>query len=194
MTIPILVASSFFATNVDNLLLLVGWMLSGRASLLRLFAAYVLATLAVLAVSVALGQSANVIPVYYIGYLGLVPILLGLKVFADQIRSRGIQPETTTTGAYSVAAVTTTLFSNSVDTMLVFAPLLSDSHAGADRIVIVAYLAMALAWFLAAHLFSQRARELRHLATAAQWITPVIMIAVGLYILDNTLTDVYPGS
>jgi len=194
MTIPILVASSFFATNVDNLMLLVGWMLSGRASLLRLFAAYALATVAVLVVSVALGLSANTISVHYIGYLGFVPIVLGLKMFADQLGNRGIETDTATAGANSVAAITTTLFSNSVDTMLVFAPLLSDSHARADSIVILAYLAMALAWFLAAHLFSRRARQLRRLSAAAQWVTPLIMIAVGLYILDNTLTDVVPGS
>lgn len=194
MTIPFLVASSFFATNVDNLLLLVGWMLDGRTRLLRLFAAYALATTAVLAVSVALGLSANAIPVHYIGYLGLVPILLGLKMLADQLRNRGIAPEAATAGSYSVAAITATLFSNSVDTILVFAPLLGDSHAGADRTIVTAYVALALAWFLAARLFSQRAAQLRHLSTAAQWLTPLIMIAVGFYILDNTLTDVVPGS
>ncbi len=194
MTIPILVVSSFFATNLDNLVLLVSWMLGGRMSMGRLAAAYVVAIVAVLVASLALGLSANLLPIHYVGYLGLVPILLGVKLFTEQIRSRGSAPETTNLGSLSVAAAATTLFSNSVDTMLVFAPLLADSSTGADRIIVVAYLVMSLVWFQAARFFSQRAGRLQRVSTAAQWLTPLIMIAVGLYILDNTLTDVVPGT
>jgi cadmium resistance protein CadD (predicted permease) len=95
---------------------------------------------------------------------------------------------------FSVAGIAATLFSNSVDTMLVFAPLLADSNARTDRMIVPAYLAMAVTWFLVAHLLSQRAARLQRVSTAAQWITPLIMIAIGIYILDNTITDVVPGS
>ena len=193
MTILILVASSFFATNVDNLLLLVGWMLGGRTSMGRLAAAYAITVIAVLLASLALGLSANLIPIDYVGYLGLVPILLGVKMFADQLRHRSHGPSNATMQNFSVAAVATTLFANSVDTMLVFAPLLADSDAGTDRVIVAVYLVMALIWFLAARFFSQHAGRPRRVSTAAQWLTPLIMIAVGLYILDNTLTDVVPG-
>jgi cadmium resistance protein CadD (predicted permease) len=194
MTILILVASSYFATNVDNLLLLVGWMLGGRVSRGRLFAAYAIAAIAVLVVSLTLGLSANVIPIDYVGYLGLVPVILGVKLFAEQLRSRDDAPETATVKTFSVAAVATTLFSNSVDTMLVFAPLLADSSAGIDRVIAAGYLVMAFFWFFAAQFFSQRAARLRPVSTAAQWLTPLIMVAIGLYILDNTITDVVPGN
>ena len=194
MTIFILVASGFAATNLDNLLLLVGWMLSGRASLGRLAVAYSVAAVAVLLASLAVGLSANAIPVNYIGYLGLVPILLGMKLLAGRFRDRGHDPSSEDTGGFSVGAIATTLFSNSVDTMLVIAPLLADSSARTDRMIVAAYLATAIAWFLAARLFSRRARRLRRVTTAVQWLTPLIMIAVGFYILDNTMTDVIPGA
>ena len=192
MTIPILVASSFFATNVDNLLLLVGWMLGGRVSMGRLAAAYAITVIAVLLASLALGLSANLIPIDYIGYLGLVPILLGVKLFADQVRFRSHGPSSASMPNFSVAVVTTTLFSNSVDTMLVFAPLFADSSARTDRVIVAAYLFMALIWFLFARVVSQRAGQVQRISAAAQWLTPLIMIAVGLYILDNTLSDVVP--
>jgi len=194
MTVLFLVASSYFATNIDNLLLLVGWMLGGRVSTGRLFAAYAIAAIAVLIASVALGLSASVIPTNYVGYLGFVPILLGVKLFVEQVRHRGNTPASETLGTFSVAAIAATLFSNSVDTMLVFAPLLADSNAGTDRVIAAAYLVMAFSWFFAAQFFGQRASRLRRISTAAQWLTPLIMIAIGLYILDNTLTDVVPGS
>jgi len=194
MTVLFLVASTYFATNVDNLLLLVGWMLDGRVSTGRLFAAYAIAAIAVLIASVALGLSASVIPTNYVGYLGLVPILLGVKIFVEQVHHRGNTPTSETLGTFSVAAIAATLFSNSVDTMLVFSPLLADSSAGTDSVIAAGYLVMAFSWFFAARFFSQRASRLRRISTAAQWLTPLIMIAIGLYILDNTLTDVIPGS
>jgi cadmium resistance protein CadD (predicted permease) len=194
MTIFVLVASSYFATNVDNLLLLVGWMLGGRASMGRLATAYSVAVIAVLLAALSLGLSANAIPVDYIGYLGLVPILLGVKLLVDQFQKRDHDPSIVNTRNFSVAGIAATLFSNSVDTMLVFAPLLADSNARTDRMIVPAYLAMAVTWFLVAHLLSQRAARLQRVSTAAQWITPLIMIAIGIYILDNTITDVVPGS
>jgi cadmium resistance protein CadD (predicted permease) len=194
MTVLILVASSYFATNVDNLLLLVGWMLGGRVSMGRLLSGYAIAVGAVLVVSLTLGLSANVIPINYVGYLGLVPMLLGVKLLAEQLRYRGSTPKSETLGSFSVAAIAMTLFSNSVDTMLVFAPLLADSSTGTDRVIVAGYLVMAFFWFFAARFFSRRAARLRRVSTAAQWLTPLIMIAVGLYILDNTLTDVVPGT
>ena len=194
MTIFVLVASSYFATNVDNLLLLIGWMLGDRASMGRLAAAYSIAVIAVLLAALALGLSANAIPVDYIGYLGLVPILLGVKLLVDQFQKRDHDPSIVNTGNFSVAGIAATLFSNSVDTMLVFAPLLADSNTRTDRMIVPAYLAMAVTWFLVAHLLSQRAARLQRVSTAAQWITPLIMIAIGIYILDNTITDVVPGS
>jgi cadmium resistance protein CadD (predicted permease) len=84
--------------------------------------------------SLAFGLSANAIPVNYIGYLGLVPILQGLKLLADQLRGRSQGLSSQDTGGFSVGAIATTWFSNSVDTMLVFAPLLADSNATTDVI------------------------------------------------------------
>ena len=92
MTIFVLVASSYFATNVDNLLLLVGWMLGGRDSMGRLAAAYSIAVIAVLLASLAFGLSASAIPVNYIGYLGLVPILLGVKLLRRSVSQTQPRP------------------------------------------------------------------------------------------------------
>ena len=192
MTVLILVTGSFFATNVDNLLLLVGWMLDGRTSIARLAAAYAIAVIAVLVVSLALGMSANLIPVDYIGYLGLVPIFLGVKLIADQLRHRSHGPPRLPMQNLPVAAITATLFANSVDTMLVFAPLFADSNANADHKIAAVYLITALAWFLFARVFSQRAGQVPRVAAVAQWLTPLVMIAIGFYILDNTLSDVVP--
>ena len=89
--------------------------------------------------------------------------------------------------------VATALFANSVDTMLVFSPLLADSAATVDPLIVASYLLVAIAWFMVAWLFSRNAARLARVSMIAQWLAPLIMIAVGLYILDNTATDVVAG-
>ena len=194
MTIIFLVAGTYIATNVDNLLLLVAWMLGRHGSTGRILAGYWIATIAILLASWALGLSANVIPIHYVGYLGLVPITLGVTTLIRQFRGREDVPVGLAPEKCSVFAITTTLFANSADTMLVFSPLLADSETGTDYMIVVGYIAMATIWFLLALFFSRHAARLQPVSVAARWLAPLIMIVIGFYILDNTLTDVVPGS
>jgi cadmium resistance protein CadD (predicted permease) len=194
MTIIILVAGAYISTNVDNLLLLVGWMLGRRESTLQILAGHGLAALAVLLAAFLLGLSAAALPTSYIGYLGVVPIVLGISMLLQKIRGRTQVPIDSPPQVLSVFAVATTLFANSADTMLVFSPLLADSEVATDYVILAAYPVMAAVWFLLALFFSRHAAHLRGLSVAAEWLAPVIMIIVGFYILDNTVTDVVLGS
>jgi cadmium resistance protein CadD (predicted permease) len=194
MTIIFLVAGTYIATNVDNLLLLVGWMLGRHGSTGRILAGYWIATIAILLASWALGLSANVIPIHYVGYLGLAPIMLGVRALIRQFRGREDAPAGPIPEKFSVLAITTTLFANSADTMLVFSPLLADSETGTDYMIVVGYVATATIWFLLALFFSRHAARLQPVSVAARWLAPLIMIVIGFYILNNTLTDVVPGS
>lgn len=194
MTIIILVAGAYISTNVDNLLLLVGWMLGRRESMLQILAGHGLAAIAVMLAAFVLGLSAAALPTHYIGYLGVVPIVLGMSMLLKKIRGRMQVPIDATPQALSVFAVTTTLFANSTDTMLVFSPLFADSEVATDYVILAAYPVMAAVWFLLALFFSRHAARLRGLSAAAEWLAPLIMIIVGLYILDNTVTDVVLGS
>jgi len=193
MTVLILIAGSFVATNVDNIVLLVGWVTSRQISFGRMALGYAAAVTAVFLVSLFLEQVSSVIPVRYIGYLGLVPIVLGLQM----LLSRHQQREGSATGSgpsqLSIAAVATTLFSSSLDTILVFSSLLADSNNTADAMMILGYGLTAFLWLLFAGFLSRHAARLHKLSAAAQWLAPVVMIVVGSYILLNTATDILPG-
>ena len=191
MTVIALVASSFVATNVDNLLILVAWMLGGRLATRRLLGAYSLAAAAVLLVALLFGTVSNLLPVQYLGYLGIIPVLLGLKMLAE--RFQGDEAVNSEKTSLSLLTVATALFANSVDTMLVFAPLLADSAASVDPLIAASYVLVAGVWFWVAWWFSRNVGRLARVSMIAQWVAPLIMIAVGLYILDNTATDVVAG-
>jgi len=193
MTVLILIASSFVATNVDNMVLLVSWVTSRQISFRRMALGYAAAVTAVFLVSVFLEQVSGLIPVRYIGYLGLVPILLGLRIVLSRRQQGGNDSTHNREAQLSIVAVATTLFSSSLDSIVVFSSLLADSDNAADATIILGYGLTAFAWLLLAGFLSRHAARLQTLTAASQWLAPLMMIVVGSYILLNTATDVLPG-
>jgi len=189
LTIIALVAGSYAATNMDNLTILVSWMLAGKISFAGIASGYAMATIAVLVSSTILGLSSNVIPVELIGYLGVFPIGLGIYSLIGQIRGGSRQADANT-GNAAALGVAATLTGNSADSIIIFSPMLADSKGIVDLYIVSAFVVVAAAWFWMAKVASQRVAKLDAVTNVAGWIAPIIMIYVGIYILMNTATDV----
>lgn len=193
LTIALLVAGGFVATNLDNLLLLIAWMTIAGRTRAPIFAGYFLAAFAVLVTVYVLGLLSGMLPVQYVGYLGIVPMLLGAKMLWDKLRQRGTEEQEAIVKPDAVR-VGTTLFANSVDSILVLSAMLADSRLQFDYVILAAYLAAAMVFYMLGRLFYSQIARLEKVAKAAEWAAPVIMMIVGAYILDNTLTDTLSGS
>jgi cadmium resistance protein CadD (predicted permease) len=189
LTIIALVAGSYAATNMDNLTILVSWMLAGRIPFAGIAGGYAMATVAVLVVSIALGFSSNVIPVEHIGYLGVFPIGLGVYSLVGQIRG-GSRPADADPGNGAAFGIAVTLTANSADSIIIFSPMLADSTTVVDLYIASVFVIVAAAWFWMAKVASRHAAKLDAVTRAAAWIAPFIMIYAGIYILMDTATDV----
>lgn len=189
LTIIALVAGSYAATNIDNLTILVSWMLAGQVSSTGIAKGYAIATVAVLAISTFLGLSSNVIPLELVGYLGVFPIGLGIYSLIGQIRGQSQQTETNT-GSGAALGIAATLIANSADSVIIFSPILADSQTIIDGYIAVAFVVVAVIWFWIAKITSRRAAKLDVAIRVAGWVAPFIMIYVGIYILMDTATDV----
>jgi cadmium resistance protein CadD (predicted permease) len=191
-----LIASTFAATNIDNLALLVAWLIEGRKNRRIVLQGYGLGMLALLVVCVGFGLGAARIPIEWIGYLGILPITLGVRGLFVLVRDRNVSsapddPSTMkTTRPLSIAG---TQLANGTDTALVFGPLLADSELGLDLTMIAGFVFMAAAWFGLARFLETHASQIRVLERYGHWIAPIVLIVVGFYILDNTQTDIVPG-
>jgi cadmium resistance protein CadD (predicted permease) len=189
-----LVAIAFASTNMDNLLVLVGLQVSGRLTRGQLFRGYTLGMFGILIVSLLLGLVGYLFPLEYLGYLGIIPILVGLKLLVGEWRrddGDGVEEVAAMSG--SIFAVAATQLSNGVDTVLVFAPLLADSLLKFDMAITALFLVMILLWFGLAQLLSHHLGRLSLVDRLGRWLAPVVMIGVGLYILSNTSTDLIPS-
>jgi len=183
------VALAFASTNMDNLLLLVGWQIGGGVSSRRLFAGYLLGMLGVLLIAVIIGLVGYLVPVHYLGYLGVVPVLLGVRLLLKQFRRGPGEAEPLASAMGGVLAVASTQLSNGVDTVLVFAPLLADSEIVFDLEIAALFVVLIVLWFLLARMLSGHVGRLPAIDRLGRWLAPLVMIGVGLYILSNTTTD-----
>lgn len=194
LTILLLVGGGFAATNIDNLFLLIAWMTIAGRSRTPILVGYFLAAVAVLTTIYALGFVSGMLPVEYIGYLGIVPMALGAKMLWDKLRRREMEAEVESPDAPGAIRVGTTLYANSVDSILVLSAMLADSKLQFDYVIMAGYFAAALVFYYLGRIFYSQIAKLEKVTRVAEWVAPLIMLVVGFYILDNTVTDTLAGS
>lgn len=172
-------ALALVMTNLDNLALMVA--LLARLPARKVAGAYALALGIILILALLVAEGAQAFP-RYVGYLGVVPILLGLR---ELLRRHGEAPATAERASTFVALVLTFL-SVSTDSLSVLAPLLADAAPGYRFAglygAVAAGSALVLAGLGASGLSARLGAMLERLA-------PFVMIAVGIYVLLNTATD-----
>jgi cadmium resistance protein CadD (predicted permease) len=197
IVIVIAIASSaFMATNFDNLILLVG--LLGRYNDRRyeVLFGYGAGMLIIGALSFYVGQLAGNFPVNYVGLLGIFPVLIGLFELIRLFRNKGVvrDPVAPGVGSTAVAATLFTQLGNSTDTIVTFSVLYSDSNDLADHLVAMSFIGMAVLFALVARGALRHEWLSRPIQLYGHYITPLILITVGLYVLSNTGLDLMPGA
>ncbi len=193
-TLLSLVAGSFVATNIDNLLLLVillGANAKRRSAVLLGFICSNIAVICISALGVAVG---SMLDAGLIGYLGVVPLLLGCHMLYKSWTRQHTEDEVVALLANSTEpkiwlSTFVLLFSNSGDSVAVFLPLLAESDRSAILIIVCSYLAMAVLWAGLSYMISGQRKLARRIELRAEKIVPWIMIGVGIYILIDTTTD-----
>lgn len=193
--VPIAVGA-YVATNLDNFLLLVSLLAHFRDQAAKVVAGYFVCMIIFALAGYWISSVASVAPVEYLGFLGIVPISLGVyellkmqggreKAEVDAEKARGAERK----------AFTTTLISqlgNGADTIVVFGILFADSTPVADLLIILSLAAMAIA-FVVAGIYTVRHPALNLWVTRyAHRVMPFVLIVVGMYVLANTASDLLP--
>ena len=194
--IPI-AAGAFIATNLDNFALLVMFLVRYRHRAVIVAVAYFSSIFLLISIGYGVGYISAIAPVEYLGWLGLVPIGLGIAGVVGLFRDR--TPSCATRGssvAGSVTAFLATLTSqlgNGTDTIITFGVLFADSNAASDSLIIVAVAAMTIFFFAGARYAIRHPALEKWIEKHARLMTPFMLIIVGTYVLANTATDILPG-
>ena len=181
-------------TNLENVVVAVAAFCNSRTPVSALGIGFVVGLVFLLGVSWLTGVGAGLIPTRFLGYLGVIPIALGLREYFRQNAPQPEQAGSADSGRWmqAIAAVGLRMIANGIDTIAVFAPLIAESEA-TDRLVLaLGYVgtSVMLGWFCVRACTHPRLAELidRH----GSRIAPFLMIGIGVYILLNTATDTQP--
>ena len=180
----------FVTTNIDHLVILSMWFARGHGrpgTTRRILAGQYLGFGAIIILTMALAAGINlVLPVEALRWLGLIPLLIGLKAAWQAWKSRGEDEDDDEliqgklTSVLSVAAVT---FANSGDEAAVYLPVFSVSQPWQLAVYVVVFLLLAaVVVFLAKYITSRKAIA-EYLEKWESILFPVVLIALGLLIL-----------
>ncbi len=182
---------TFTVTNVDDLVVLAvffGHARGQRNAGLRVLVGQYLGFGAIVAVSlVAARLGAALLPTTVLPYLGLLPIMLGLKAAWDAWQRRGAEPGETeddtasaAPGIWQVAGVT---FANGGDNIGVYVPMFAVATAGTVALYITVFLVGVGVWCAAGRYLASHPIVARAFSRWGHVILPVVLIAIGTTIL-----------
>ncbi|MFC8827447.1 cadmium resistance transporter [Streptomyces sp. NPDC057137] len=184
-------AGLFAVTNIDDILILALFFARGaghRGSARRIVLGQYLGFAAILAVAVAAAFGATFLPESAIPYLGLLPLVLGLKAAWqawNSHREGGGDEEKAQTeeGGPSPLEVAAVTFANGGDNIGVYVPVFATAGIGAMSVYAVVFLVLVAVWCLAGRYFATRPVIAKVLTRWGHILLPLVLIAIGLLIL-----------
>ncbi len=190
-------AGAFIGTNLDNLVLLVALYSRYQQHPRMVTTGYLSGMLLVGVICFVIGKGGGFIPVAYLGMLGVIPIVIGLIALVQLFQTA----KTGETASFAINSGRKTIFitvlmtqlSNGADSIITFSIFLAESKDVADYLIALTFIAMTCLFAWLAY-YSLKHRALSDvLDRYGRYVTPFILILVGVYILSNTASDLMPG-
>ena len=174
-------AAMFAVTNVDDLVLLAVFFgqAAGRRGELKVVAGQFLGFAAILAVSVAGALGAGLLPDGAVRWLGVLPVLLGIRAAWQARRQDDDEPAP----AAGLLGIATVCFANGGDNVGVYVPAFAATGPAGLAGYVVVFLAGVAVWCVAGRFLATRPGVARVLARWGHVVLPVVLIALGVLIL-----------
>jgi len=176
---------SFTATNIDDVFLLTFFFGQGLPAW-RVVAAQYLGFTALVGVSLIAFFARFILPETWIGLLGLLPIMIGIKKLRESRSKESREPHKNGASIFTVAAIT---FSNGGDNIGVYAPLFATSDLVALLVILCVFFVLLGVWCLAGYFLGRLPFIAKGIDLYGHIIIPFVLIGLGCYILyhDGTL-------
>lgn len=190
-----LAAVVFAGTDVDDLVVLTVLFLSARATgrprPAQIWLGQYAGIGALVAISGAAALGLVLVPVRWVGLLGLVPLGMGLWGLVSAIRARGSDHDELTTpvvasGTLSVAAVT---IANGADNIAVYTPVFRTLGLTASLLAVAVFAVLVAVWCAVASWLGSHRRIVAVVDRWGHWLVPGLFVVIGLVILAESAVD-----
>lgn len=176
----------FVSTNVDDLLVLVGFF-SDRTSRPRdIVAGQYAGTAALFGVSLAGSLLSLVVPKAYLGWLGIFPILIGVRKLLALRHDRDTTepgPQRAARSYGQIAGVALVTIANGGDNIGIYVPAFAVQTRNALILIALVFAAMTALWCYLAHWMVSHPRVGAPIRKYAHVVAPVVLIGLGFLIM-----------
>jgi len=184
-------AGMFAVTNIDDILILALFFSqaagAGRAGVVRVVLGQYLGFIAILAASIVGALGAGLLPESAIPYLGLLPLLLGLRAawrtWRDRRNGDNDTEEPGTSGGPGILQVAAVTLANGGDNTGVYVPVFTVAGIGGMVVYVSVFLIGVALWCAAGRFFATRPVIAKALSRWGHLLLPVVLIGIGMLIL-----------
>ncbi|MDX1891985.1 cadmium resistance transporter [Mycolicibacterium sp. 050158] len=178
----------FVVTNVDDLVILALFFGRGadhRGSTARIATGQYLGFTLILVVAVAGAWGATLLPAAALPYLGLLPLILGLKAAWEARRGTDTDGDAPSIGPSgpTVFEVTAVTFANGGDNVGVYVPIFATAGVAETGVYVVTFLVLVAGCLAAGRYLATRPVVARALVRWGHVLLPVVLIGLGAAIL-----------
>lgn len=179
----------FAVTNIDDLVVVAiffGQALTVPGAWRRVVIGQYAAFAIILAGALVVAAGAGLLPDHLLAYLGLIPLILGLKAAWQAWRTRSsdeIKDEGAALGAPTIASVVAVTFANGGDNIGVYGPVFAHLGWLGTAVFCIVFLVLVGVWCYIGYRLARRPVVARAIAKWGHVIMPVTLIAIGLIIL-----------
>jgi cadmium resistance protein CadD (predicted permease) len=186
-----LAVATFVATSFDNFTLLLGFYADDEYPRRQVAAGYLGSALLVVLAAWTASAAAELAPASFLGLLGLIPLSLGVVGLYRLIREAGSETVSTRSSpSKGFLPVLLVMLANSGDSLSVLVSVFADTAESLEIPVVLTVAACALVYSALARWLVTRSGIGLRIQRVAPVVLPFLLIAIGIYILLDTGTDV----
>ena len=178
----------FAATNIDDLVVLtVLFVASARGALpgWKVVAGQYAGFVTLVGISVVAAAGLTIVPDKWVGFLGLIPLAIGIYSLVRTLRRRGDDDDDdddaiSAVGLLGVAGIT---IANGADNISLYTPVFRTNPVQDTVVTIIVFLVLVAVWCLTARFIGTSKTVSELLERVEHWLVPAVFIGLGLYIL-----------
>ncbi|MFS8115190.1 cadmium resistance transporter [Rhizobium jaguaris] len=174
----------FVASNIDDIFVLLGFFGHRKFRAHQVIIGQYLGFSALVAVSLAASLVSLVLAPAYVGLLGFLPVLIGLKRLYDAWGgSDGDEADLPKAGLGNVLAVATVTMANGSDNIGIYTPVFATSTKADIALIIAVFAAGVAAWLIFSHWLVNHRSLGAPIRRYGHWLVPFALIGIGVFIV-----------
>ena len=179
----------FVSTNLDDIFVLLGFFADPTYRAWSIVLGQYLGILVLVALSVVAAFIAFAVPVPYVGFLGVAPMLIGARqlrnLTADKKRAEAELERHPAGGRTQVLSVMLVVMANGGDNIGVYVPVFAGRSWSEIAVIVAVFALMAGIWLFFAHWMVNHRRFGAPIRRYGVRLVPFILIALGLLVLSE---------